>query len=60
MKLTEKQIEEIAENLDCGLRCFYNLKTGEIKTKLNSDSWIGADLEPWEEEAEEIDLLNAT
>ena len=33
MKLTEKQIEEIADNLDCGMRCFYNLKSGEIKTK---------------------------
>jgi len=55
MKLTEKQIEEIADNLDCGMRCFYNLKTGEIKTLLNFDSWIGADEEPWEEESKEID-----
>jgi hypothetical protein len=31
MKLNDKQIEEIADNLDCGMRCFYNLKTGEIK-----------------------------
>lgn len=55
MKLTEKQIEEIADNLDCGMRCFYSLKTGEIKTLLNFDSWIGADEEPWEEESMEID-----
>ncbi len=55
MELTEKQIEEIADNLDCGIRCFYNFKTGEIKTLLNFDSWIGADEEPWEEEAKEID-----
>jgi hypothetical protein len=55
MKLTEKQIEEIADNLDCEMRCFYNFKTGEIKTLLNFDSWIGADEEPWEEEAKEID-----
>lgn len=55
MKLTEKQIEEIADNLDCGMRCFYNLKTGEIKTILNFDSWIGADEEPWEEESKTID-----
>jgi hypothetical protein len=54
MKLTEKQIEEIADNLDCGLRCFFNLKTGEIKTILNFESWLGADEEPWEEELEEI------
>lgn len=55
MKLTDKQIEEIAENLDCGMRCFYNLKTGEIKTILNFDSWMGADEEPWEEELNEIE-----
>ena len=55
MKLTESQIEEIADNLDCGMRCFYNLKTGEIKTLLNFDNWIGADEEPWEEESKEID-----
>lgn len=55
MKLTEKQIEEIADNLDCGMRCFYNLKTGEIKTILNFDSWIGADEGLWEEESKEID-----
>ncbi len=55
MKLTEKQIEEIADSLDCGMRCFYNIKTGEIKTVLNFDSWMGADEEPWEEESKEID-----
>jgi len=55
MKLTEKQIEEIADNLNCGMRCFYNLKTGEIETLLNFDSWIGADEEPWEEKSKEID-----
>ena len=37
------------------MRCFYNLKTGEIKTLLNFYSWIGANEEPWEEELKEID-----
>jgi hypothetical protein len=32
MKLTEKINREIAENLDCGLRCFFNLKTSGHKT----------------------------
>jgi len=53
--LTEKQIEEIADNLDCGMRCFYNIKTAEIKTLINFDRWIGADEEPWAEELREID-----
>lgn len=54
MKLSEDQIKEIAENLECGMRCFYNHKSGEIKTILNFDSWLGADEEPWEEELQEI------
>jgi hypothetical protein len=55
MKLTKKQIEEIADDLDCGMRCFYHLKTREITTLLNYDHWMGADTEPWEEDMEEID-----
>ena len=26
---TEKQIEEIAENLECGMRYFYNIRTAD-------------------------------
>jgi len=55
MKFTEKEIEEIADNLDCGMRCFYNLKSGEIKFLINFDNWIGADEDPWEDEFKEID-----
>jgi wyosine [tRNA(Phe)-imidazoG37] synthetase (radical SAM superfamily) len=55
MKLNDKQIEEIADNLDSGMKCFYNLKTGEIKTIINFDNWIGADKEPWEEDINEIE-----
>ena len=55
MKLSVEQIREIADNLDAGLKCFYNLKTGEIKTLLNFDNWAGADMEPWEEEVMEIE-----
>ncbi len=55
MKLTDKQIDEIADNLDSGMKCYYNLKTGEIKTIVNFDNWIGADEEPWEEDTKEIE-----
>ncbi|QGY44893.1 hypothetical protein GM418_14805 [Maribellus comscasis] len=55
MKPTDKQIEEIADNLDSGMRCFYHLKSGEIKTILNFDSWLDADKEPWQEDLNEID-----
>lgn len=55
MKPTENQIGEIADHLEAGMRCYYNLKTGVIKTIINFDSWIGPDEEPWEEELREID-----
>ena len=55
MKLTDKQIDEIADNLDSGMKCYYNIKTGEIKTIINFDNWIGADEEPWEEDTKEIE-----
>ena len=55
MELTDKEINEIAENLDCGLRCFFNLKTREIKTVLNLDSWQSADEELWEDALKEIE-----
>lgn len=55
MKLTEKQIEEIADNLDSGMRCFYNLKTDDLKIVINFNSWMSADEEPWAEDLKEID-----
>jgi len=55
INLTEQQIKDIAEYLDCGMRCYYNKRTGEIKTILNFDSWIGADEELWEEYIKEIE-----
>ncbi len=39
IKLTKDQIKEIAEELDCGMRCYINKETGEIKTVLNFESW---------------------
>ncbi len=55
MKLTEKQIEEVAENLETGMSCYYNLKSGELITILNFDSWSGADEEPWQNDLDEIE-----
>jgi hypothetical protein len=49
IKLTKDQIKEIAEELDCGMRCYINKETGEIKTVLNFESWQTVDREPWED-----------
>ncbi len=55
IKLTEQQINEIASELEAGMRCFYNKQTGEIKTIPNFDNWLDADKEPWEEDINELD-----
>jgi len=49
INLTKDQIKEIAEQLDCGMRCYINKETGEIKTVLNFESWQTDDEEPWED-----------
>jgi len=46
MKLTDQQINEIVDNFNSGMRCFYNFEPLEIRTDLNFDNWIGADEEP--------------
>lgn len=56
MKLTDKQIEEIADELGSGMKCFCNLKSGEIKTVINFNSWIGADEEQWEDDVKSVRL----
>lgn len=55
MILTDKQIAEIAANLEFGMRCFYNLKTGVIKEVPDFTNWAGMDEESWDDEFEEID-----
>jgi len=55
MVLTDVQINEIADGLDSGMKCYYNLLTGNIKTIIDFDSWAGADDELWEDDINEID-----
>lgn len=55
LKLTKEQINEIYQDLDCGLRCFLNTETGEIKSIPDFDSNPYAEEEMWEEEIDKID-----
>lgn len=55
IKLTKDQIKEIAEELDCGMRCYINKETGEIKTVLNFESWQTDDRESWEDVLNDLD-----
>jgi len=54
MKITEKQIHEISQDLQTGLKTFINRKTYEIKSILDPND-IYSDSEIWEEEFEEIE-----
>jgi hypothetical protein len=55
INLTKDQIREIAEELDCGMRCYINKETGEIKTILNFESWQTDNREPWKDVLNELD-----
>jgi len=55
MKPSEELIKEIADNLDCGMKCYFNIKSGELRTIINMDSWELAEEEPWEEDINEVE-----
>ncbi len=54
MKLTSKQINEIAQNLEAGMKVFINRESLEIRTILDWDEMYG-DTEIWDEELEKIE-----
>lgn len=53
MKITAKQINEIAQELEAGMRVFFNRDTLEFKSVLDWDEMM--DTEPWEEMIETIE-----
>jgi len=54
MKLTSKQVNEIAQDLQAGMKVFINRENLEIRTILDWDDMYG-DSEIWEEELKKID-----
>ena len=54
LNLSAEQINEIAGSLECGFRCFYNIKTGGIKDIIDLNRFDGVDDELIEEEVSEI------
>ncbi len=54
IKLNKNQINEIYQDLDCGMRCFYNPESGEIKSLPDFDSNPYADEEMWQDISDEI------
>jgi hypothetical protein len=55
IQLTPTQIKEIAEQLDCGFRCYIHKQTGELITIPDENSHPDMDLEGWEEDIEKIE-----
>jgi outer membrane cobalamin receptor len=54
VKITKDQIKEIAEQLDCGNRCYINKETGEIKATPDYDNGY-ADEELWADVLKEFE-----
>jgi Uncharacterised protein family (UPF0158) len=54
MIFTPKQIDEIAQEIEAGMKAYINLKTHEIKTIFDWEDSFG-DTEEWEEEQEAIE-----
>ena len=54
MKITDKQIEEIAEELECGMICFYHRPTGTIESYPDSDD-LFFEPEPWQDIIDKIE-----
>ena len=54
INLTQEQIEKIADSLDSGMCCYYNLKTKEISELPNFDNWM-SDTEGWQVAIDKIE-----
>jgi len=56
MKLTEEQIQKIAENLDSDMCCYCHLKTGEVEITPDFDGdWFGHDTELWQDTLDKLE-----
>jgi hypothetical protein len=53
--LTKEQVKEIAEQIDCGFRCFVQWKTREIISIPDTLRHPEMDIEAWENEQKKLD-----
>jgi hypothetical protein len=53
--ITPAQIKEIAEQIDCGFRCFIHKENGELIFLPDEQSYPGTEMEFWEEELEKVE-----
>jgi len=55
INITDDQIKEISQNLDAGMRSFFNTETGEIKILPDFENHLFAERKMWADAIEEID-----
>lgn len=53
--ITAQQIKEIADELDTGMRCFWNRKTNELIYVPDEMSMPDFDIEPWQDEFDKME-----
>ena len=53
--LTKEQIKEIAEQLDCGFRCFWHKKNGDFVFIPDTLRYPDIDIDAWTDEMEKLD-----
>ena len=52
---TKKQIKEIVEDLEVGMKCYINKETNDVKITIDFDSEY-VDIENWEEDKNELEM----
>jgi hypothetical protein len=55
LKLTDEQVKEIADQLDCGFRCFIHRQTAELIILPDTLRHPDMDTDAWEDEQEKLD-----
>jgi hypothetical protein len=53
--LKPEMVREIAQQLDCGMTCFYHTETGELESYPDFNRNPGYDTELWEESIEKVE-----
>jgi hypothetical protein len=54
-EFTKELIKEIAEQLDCGFRCYIHKENGELITLPDENHHSGMDMELWADDMEKVD-----
>ncbi len=58
LPFSNKQIKEISEELDSGLRAFYHKHTGELIFVPNTDKYFDIDMDAWKGEFDKLEKGN--